>query len=134
MSLEQQIMILQHRFQSQAIITEQQSRINQMLESQIQDLKENNHHQINQSTSPSQIISSQERLPTLGKFYDNRAVRDEWYLQVEHKPIRDGAAIGDEFDQFMYLFSRLDGDAMKMFFYNYEELDREQKRSWNSFS
>lgn len=85
-----------------------------MLVSQIQDLKENDHQQINQSTLPSQKISSLERLPTSGESYGYRAVWYTWYLQAGDKLIRDGAAIGDEFDQYMFLFSRLDSDDMKM--------------------
>ena len=39
---------------------------------------------------------------------------DEWHLGAIHKLRKDGPAIGDGFDQFMFIYAALDGEAMKM--------------------
>lgn len=55
-----------------------------------------------------------EKLPALEKFKGDRSMWDEWYLAALHKLKSDGKAIGDDFTQFMYIYSRLDGCAAKM--------------------
>lgn len=60
------------------------------------------------------ITSRTERLPPLDKFRGNRNMWDEWHLGAIHKLTKDGPAIGDGLDQFMYVYSKLDGDAVKM--------------------
>lgn len=55
-----------------------------------------------------------EKLPMLEKFKGNRAMWDEWHLAAAHKLRKDGPAIGNTFDQFMYIYARLDGEAAKM--------------------
>lgn len=61
-----------------------------------------------------QTKDTQERLPKLDKFKGDRTMWDEWHLGALHKLSRDGVALGSPFDQFMYIYSRLDGDAIKM--------------------
>lgn len=58
--------------------------------------------------------SDRERLPMLEKFRGNRNVWDEWHLCASHKLAKDGPVIGDGFDQFTYIYSRLEGEAVKM--------------------
>ena len=58
--------------------------------------------------------SDRERLPMLEKFRGNRNIWDEWHLGASHKLAKDGPVIGDGFDQFTYIFSRLEGEAVKM--------------------
>lgn len=60
------------------------------------------------------VPSLTEKLPPLDKFRGNRNMWDEWHLTASHKLTKDGPVIGDGFDQFMYVYSRLDGDAVKM--------------------
>lgn len=60
------------------------------------------------------LQDSREKLPALKEFKGNRAMWDEWHLGAMHKLTKDGAAIGNAFDQFMYIYSRLEGEAVKM--------------------
>lgn len=54
-----------------------------------------------------------EKLPTLDKYGGKRQEWDEWHLAATNKLMVDGEAIGTALDQFMYLFSRLTGDAAR---------------------
>ena len=61
-----------------------------------------------------QDIFLKEKLPPLEKFRGNRMMWDEWHLSAIHKLSKDGPAIGDGFDQFMFIYATLDGEAVKM--------------------
>lgn len=63
---------------------------------------------------PQSHKKQKEALPVLEKFHGKRENWDEWHLGAIHKLNKDGEAIGDGFDQFMYLYSRLAGSASKM--------------------
>lgn len=65
-------------------------------------------------TKESNLKPPKEKLPMLEKFKGNRAMWDEWHLTATHKLKKDGPAIGNTFDQFMYIYARLDGEAAKM--------------------
>ncbi|RKF95994.1 hypothetical protein GcM1_047002, partial [Golovinomyces cichoracearum] len=58
--------------------------------------------------------SSKEKLTNVRKVQRNRAVWDEWHLAASNKLTKDGPAIGDPFDQFMYIYARLDDEAARM--------------------
>ena len=67
------------------------------------------------SNSPSQSLRKpKEVLPVLEKFHGQRENWDEWHLGAIHKLNKDGDALGNGFDKFMYLYSRLAGSASKM--------------------
>lgn len=57
---------------------------------------------------------TKEKLPLLEKFNGDRQMWDEWHLSAIHKLNKDGEFIGDGYDQFTYLYSRLSGDAARM--------------------
>lgn len=59
-------------------------------------------------------VPMRERIPQLEKFNGDRSLWDEWYLGAAHKLKADGEVIGDDFNKFMYIYSRLEGDAAKM--------------------
>ena len=61
-----------------------------------------------------QTKDAQERLPKLDKFKGDRIMWFEWYLGALHKLSRNGIALVSTFDQFVYIYSQLDGDAIKM--------------------
>ena len=62
---------------------------------------------------PSAPKRPKEKLPTLDKYTGKRSEWDEWHLTAKNKLAVDGEAIGTNLDQFMYIFSRLGGDAAK---------------------
>lgn len=76
-------------------------------ESNAQKLNQNNIGKI-------ETQSDRERLPMLEKFQGDRSMWDEWHLDAIHKLEKDGPFIGDGFDQFMYVYAKLDGEAKKM--------------------
>lgn len=39
---------------------------------------------------------------------------DDWHLRTIHKLTKDDGAIGDPFDQFMYIYSQLKDEAVNM--------------------
>ena len=59
------------------------------------------------------IKRPKERLPTLREFGGKRTEWDEWELVARNKLYADGEAIGSGYDQFLYIFSRLTGDAAR---------------------
>lgn len=59
------------------------------------------------------IRRPKEKLPTLRTYSRRRTKWDEWHLAALNKIRADSEAIGTEFDQFLYLHSRLEGDAAK---------------------
>lgn len=59
------------------------------------------------------MVKPKERLPTMDKFTGRRSEWDEWCLHAQNKLMVDGEAIGSPFNQFVYLYSRLGGDAAK---------------------
>jgi hypothetical protein len=54
-----------------------------------------------------------EKLPLLCAYSGKRSDWDEWHLQAVSKLRVDGPSIGSDYDQFLYLFHRLQGDALK---------------------
>lgn len=54
-----------------------------------------------------------EKLPLLCAYSGKRSDWDEWHLQAVSKLRVDGLSIGSDYDQFLYLFHRLQGDALK---------------------
>lgn len=66
------------------------------------------------STTTIQDASLKEKLPPLEKFKGNRQMWDEWHLGAIHKLTKDGPAIGDGYDKFMFIYAALDGEAVKM--------------------
>lgn len=54
-----------------------------------------------------------EKLPLLCTYSGKRSDWDEWHLQAVSKLRVDGISIGSDYDQFLYLFHRLQGDALK---------------------
>lgn len=70
--------------------------------------------QLEKKSESKNLSGSTERFPTLEKFRGNRNTWDEWYLSAIHKLSKDGPVIGDEFDQFAYIYSRLEGEAARM--------------------
>lgn len=54
-----------------------------------------------------------EKLPLLCTYSGKRTDWDEWRLQAVSKLRVDGLSIGNDYDQFLYLFHRLQGDALK---------------------
>ena len=67
-----------------------------------------------EKSDKNEALLDRERLPMLEKFRGNRNVWDEWHLGASHKLSKDGPVIGDGFDQFTYIYSRLEGEAVKM--------------------
>lgn len=107
-TLEDHINYIQQQLENQMRITHDQ-------EIQMNLLKEKLNQQVQHSITP--VIPKpqlHERLPALKEFSGNRQEWDAWYLGAEHKLRRDGAALGDEFDQFMYLYARMTGEAREM--------------------
>ncbi|VDB88987.1 Bgt-51975 [Blumeria graminis f. sp. tritici] len=66
------------------------------------------------STKIEQTEDIKEKLPQIDKFKGDRTMWDEWHLGAQHKLLRDGEALGSPFDQFINIFSQLDGDAIKI--------------------
>lgn len=103
---------LQEQVKLQNIQMQQQQQIITDLQAQHLNLK-NNQNPLR--THPPTIVEpSRERLPVLEKFHGDRSTWDEWHLSAIHKLNKDGDFIGDGFDQFMYLYSRLAGNAARM--------------------
>lgn len=106
-----QVVLLERQLHSQAKLVKEQNQMIQELRGQLNirsSLVESS------KSSRSEPESPKEKLPMLEKFRGNRAMWDEWHLAAVHKLKKDGPAIGSSFDQFMYLFARLDGEASKM--------------------
>lgn len=100
------------RLMEQAKFINNQGEMINLLKQQLEDAKA-------KTTSPDRLGSNvaqsgTERLPILKTFTGNRDTWDEWYLGALHKLAKDGPVIGDEFDQFTYIYARLDGEAIKM--------------------
>lgn len=55
-----------------------------------------------------------ERTPTLRTFGGKRTEWEDWFLAANVKLQIDGEAIGNTYQQFLYLTSRLEGEAAKM--------------------
>lgn len=70
-------------------------------------------HKPREDDIPSSFLE-REKLPALEKYRGDRSQWDEWHMTALHKLKSDGKAIGDEFHQFMYIYSRLEGTAAKM--------------------
>lgn len=98
----------QLRQQSEHIIEQRQMilELNEQLKSYTASIPPNSY--------PQSHKKRKEALPVLEKFHGKRENWDEWHLGAIHKLNKDGEAIGDGFDQFMYLYSRLAGSASKM--------------------
>lgn len=104
-----QIVSLDLQMRQQAEQINKQNNVIVSLQQEILKSKSNN-----ESSVSMKQISTSEKLPALEKFKGNRAMWDEWQLGAVHKLEKDGEVIGNEFDQFMYIYSRLDGEAVKM--------------------
>lgn len=126
-SMYQQLLNLQHQIGMQTTrLDEQTSQLHQQSsqiidqQNMISSLQKKLKSQQNlRSQEPTQIQLApieqlREKLPLLKTFTGNRSFWDEWHLGAVHKLTKDGHAIGDDFDQFMYIYSRLEGDAVKM--------------------
>ena len=113
----QQMRQMQNRIdQQEKYMAEQASTIKNLL-SQTQKVSKNLKEKLIPKTieeDNESFMHVREKIPPLGKFNGNRNVWDEWYLGASHKLKADGRAIGDDFHQFMYIYSRLEGDAAKM--------------------
>lgn len=106
------IVKLDARIDEQSEIIKNQGEIILLLQKQLKKDDSSNKLSVNNETI--EVHSARERLPILEKFNGNRSVWDEWHLGAFHKLEKDGSAIGDGFDQFMYIYSRLEGEAAKM--------------------
>lgn len=108
---------MQNRIDQQEKHMAEQALIIKNLQSQTQKVSKNLKEKLlpKIGEDESEVVNSvREKIPPLGKFNGNRNLWDEWYLGASHKLRADGKAIGDDFHQFMYIYSRLEGDAAKM--------------------
>lgn len=135
-SLYSQILVLQHQMQDQnnkmqaqqSQVQEQASQMQQqysIIQQQQQTIVNLQKLHSNTNTIPLAEASMasatslqhqqlREKLPVLKEFNGNRGMWDEWHLAAVHKLTKDGEAIGSDLDQFMYIYARLEGDAVKM--------------------
>ena len=112
------VVFLDSQLKSHSKIIEDQNILITTLQQQLQNQSIANSNTMSTSSGISQptmpILEPREKLPPLKEFKGNRAMWDEWHLAAMHKLAKDGAAIGDHFDQFMYIYSRLESEAAKM--------------------
>lgn len=113
------VIILDRQLKAHSKVIEDQNKLISQLQQQLSASSNSSSNvttNISDEARPSMTILSEprEKLPALKEFRGNRAIWDEWHLGAIHKLMRDGAAIGDAFDQFMYIYSRLEGEAAKM--------------------
>lgn len=106
-----QVVLLEQQLHSQAKLVKEQNQMIQELRGLLNAKSSSGEPSNSIKTEPE---SPRVKLPMLEKFRGNRAMWDEWHLAAIHKLKKDGPAIGSSFDQFMYLFARLDGEASKM--------------------
>ncbi|KAI0993648.1 hypothetical protein K3495_g14537 [Podosphaera aphanis] len=116
--LYNQMLLIQQQFNQQSVVVQNQYQLIEEQKTQISTLREQLHsNSAPVNDSATKVIVKEpvrEKLPILEKFSGNKLDWDEWHLAAKHKLTKDGSAIGNKFDLFTYIFSRLEGSASRL--------------------